>query len=63
MKARVELTEDEIMEAIVDHIEFKLGIELPAKDVRVLVKSSQNYKAEWEVAKIKCEFDAKPETN
>jgi hypothetical protein len=58
VKAKIELTEAEIMAAIQSYIASHTGIELSAKDINIEVKSKQNYRSEWEQAAIRCNFDA-----
>ncbi len=51
MHLRIELTEAELRELVCEHLRAKLGsIELDERDVRIEVKSKQNWKSEWEEA-------------
>jgi hypothetical protein len=59
MQAKVSITEAEILQAIKAYIESQTGISVPANEIRIEVKSAQNYKSEWEKAHIRCEFEAK----
>lgn len=52
------LSQDEIYAAISDYIHKTTGVSVYPKDVRIQVKSKQNYRAEWEEAKIKAEFSS-----
>lgn len=61
MKAKLELTEDDIRNAIGNYISSCLGLNIASKDIVIEVKSRQNYKSEWEQAAIRCSFEAKPE--
>ena len=61
MKAKIELTEDDIRCAISNHISSALGLQINPTDVAIEVKSKQNYKSEWEQASIRCSFEAKPQ--
>lgn len=58
MKVRVEMSEKEIRNAVVEALTHNLGRGVDAKDVVILVKSKQNYKSEWEVATFKAEFES-----
>jgi actin-like ATPase involved in cell morphogenesis len=60
MRAKISLTEDDIHAAIAAHISSQLGIDISTKDIKVEVKSKQNYRSEWEVAAIRAEFEAPP---
>lgn len=56
------MTEDDIRRAISAHISSQIGLDISCADIRIEVKSKQNYKAEWELAAIRAEFEAKPGT-
>jgi hypothetical protein len=62
MKAKLELTEDDIRSAISNYISSVLGLNINPTDILIEVKSKQNYKSEWEQAAIRCNFEAKPES-
>lgn len=50
---RVEISEQDLKELIVEAIKTRLGsagYELTPQQVQIEVKSKQNYKSEWEVA-------------
>lgn len=49
----VELTEKEIKDVLISHINNKLGdFAIAPNDIKILVKSKQNYKSEWEEAGV-----------
>ena len=49
MKIEIEYTEKELKELILKDISKKLGtIGFDEKSVKIMVKSKQNYRAEWE---------------
>lgn len=49
----IEIGAKEIREVLADHVNRKLGsMALAPEDIELLVKSKQNYKAEWEVAGV-----------
>lgn len=50
------LSQDEIYTAVSEYIQKTTGVAVYPKDVRIQVKSKQNYRAEWEEAQIKAEF-------
>jgi hypothetical protein len=52
------LSETEIREAIRDYIAKSTGVSIFPADVRIQVKSKQNYKSEWEEAAFRAEFAA-----
>lgn len=57
MIIKVELTEPEIMNAIREYISRLTNVEIESGDLRVEVKSKQNYKSEWEHAAIRVNCD------
>lgn len=59
MLVKISLTEDEIRQAISRYIQDKTSVFVEHTDVKIQVKSEQNYKAEWENARIRCDFEAK----
>lgn len=53
MKAHFELTEKELKEIVLAHIQKQLGeLQIDSKDIHFLVKSKQNYRSEWEEAGV-----------
>ena len=53
MKLQVDLTKNELHAALVRYIEAELGIDIADCDLRIEVKSKQNYKSEWEEAEYR----------
>ena len=51
-------TEDDLRRLVVEDIARKTGIDIKTVDVKILVKSKQNYKSEWESAAFKAEIDS-----
>ena len=52
---RVELSEKDLQELVWDHLRSMLGddVVFSASDVKIEVKSKQNYKSEWELANFR----------
>lgn len=51
MKIEIELTEKELRDLIYIEFEKRLGeLDLQPTDIKIEVKSTQNYKSEWENA-------------
>jgi hypothetical protein len=59
MQISCQLSAEDIRQAIADYVESTYGVHVSPNDVRVLVKSQQNYKSEWEVAHFKADFISK----
>lgn len=58
MKINIEIDEDKMKELILGYIEAMLGdLPLDKKDVKIEVKSKQNYKSEWEVANFRVRYE------
>lgn len=57
MKIKIEIAEKELRELIVAEFERKTDQIIENEKVRILVKSKQNYKSEWEVAAFKATYD------
>ena len=51
-------TEDDLRRLVVEDIARKTGMDIKTVDVKILVKSKQNYKSEWESAAFKAEVDS-----
>ena len=58
MKIRIELNGEAVRQLIYTHLQEKLG-DLPFADtdVRIEVKSKQNYKSEWERADFRAIYE------
>jgi hypothetical protein len=50
MRFQIDLTKDELHAALVKYIEAELGVSINDYELRIEVKSKQNYKSEWEEA-------------
>lgn len=54
MNINIEISEEEVKQLVYDKLEKMLGdVPFDKKDVQILTKSKQNYKAEWETAAFK----------
>lgn len=49
---QIKLTKKELQIILANHFNDKLTLQIQPDDVKFLVKSKQNYKAEWENADI-----------
>jgi hypothetical protein len=58
MNVKVALSQDEIKTAIANYVQSRTGVAIDASSVSVQVKSTQNYRAEWENAAFRAEFEA-----
>lgn len=57
MNILIEINEEELKKLITNEIACRLGdIAFDPKDVRIEVKSAQNYKSEWEKAKFRAQL-------
>lgn len=55
---RIEITEDTLKSLVTGYLQNKLGdVSFDPSDVKIEVKSAQNYKAEWEKAAYRAVFD------
>ncbi len=54
----IEIDEKKVKELVVDYLQSICGdgISIAAEDVKIQVKSKQNYKSEWETANFKAIF-------
>lgn len=59
MQITIEITEQDLKNLIKDHIENTIRGDVNINDVKILVKSKQNFKSEWEVASFKAIYDAR----
>lgn len=57
MIIKVALTQPEIMQAIAEYISRKTNVDVAPSELRVEVKSTQNYRSEWENAAIRVNCD------
>jgi hypothetical protein len=58
MRIRIEIDEKQLRELVTAHLRDQLGELAPkADEVRIEVKSKQNYKAEWEVASFRAVYE------
>lgn len=53
MNIYIELDEAQVRRLVTDYISKQLGYEVEEKKVNIQVKSSQNWKSEWETAKFR----------
>lgn len=54
MKIDIEISEETLKVLVIQYIQKQLGeVEFTKDDVKILVKSKQNYKSEWEQAAYK----------
>ena len=58
MKIRVELNEKELRELIINYLEENIGTTFDEKKINIEVKSSQNYKSEWEQASFRAIYES-----
>lgn len=58
MRIQIELTEKEVRELVLAHIREQFAAEeITPEDVKIEVKSTQNYRAEWEPAAFRARVD------
>jgi len=53
MKINIEFDEDELTRLIINKLEDILNVTLTPEDIKIEVKSTQNYRSEWEKAKFR----------
>ena len=56
-RVNIEIDEATLKGLICDHLSKILGSEVVEKDVKIQVKSKQNYRAEWETAQFRAWVD------
>lgn len=56
-RVKVEIDEQALRRLVVRHLSEHTGLELADKDVRIEVKSRQNYRSEWEQASFRAVVD------
>lgn len=58
MKIRIEIDEATLTRLVVDHLTAQLGDLTPdEKQIRIEVKSKQNWKSEWETAAFRAVYE------
>ena len=57
MTIKIEITEDDLKKLVIEHVEDKINHTMDKSKMKILVKSKQNYKSEWEVASYKLEYE------
>lgn len=58
MKISLELNDQELRSIVRRHFEGKLGeIELEDSDIKIEVKSKQNYRSEWEIVEFRARVE------
>ena len=53
LTVNIEITEEKLCELIYEYLTDTTGLSFKAEDVKILVKSKQNYRSEWEPANFK----------
>lgn len=53
MNIQLQITEDDLKRLVKEHLSNVLNVTLAESDIRIEVKTTQNYKAEWEVGKFR----------
>ena len=56
MKIEILLTEEDLKELVKDKIESMIDKDINSYDIKIEVKSKQNYKAEWESAAFRATY-------
>lgn len=61
MKLVIEIDKATLTDLVLEHISKTVNVDIKPNDIAILVKSRQNYKAEWEHADFKavCDIDTK----
>ncbi len=57
MNITIQIKEEEMKEILVSHLLEKFTNGLKVEDIKIYVKSKQNYKSEWEEASFKAEYN------
>lgn len=62
MKVDLELTHDEVLQAVLEYVRSRSGVSVTMEEIKLEVKSNQNYRSEWEEAKtrVKCKVGVGP---
>ena len=58
MKIRIELTEKDLIKLVIQDLEATLSETFDEKNLKIEVKSSQNYKSEWEQAVFRAVYES-----
>lgn len=53
MTINIQLTERDLIRLVLADLSNKTGFDLTANDIKIEVKSKQNYKSEWETAEFR----------
>lgn len=63
MQAHLELTKEEILQALAEYVERTTGVSIVAFNLTVETKSKQNYRSEWEQVEIRvnCQVNVRKE--
>lgn len=57
LNIKIELDERNLRELIVEFLKLKFNHDIKVEKVQILVKSKENYKAEWERAAFKAIYE------
>lgn len=58
MRLSVEIDEAELKRLVLNHVQEKLGdVEVGAQDIKIEVKSKQNFRSEWEEASFRARVE------
>lgn len=56
-RIKVEITERDLKELVVKHLREVIGDHFESSQVKIEVKSKQNYRSEWEVADFRAIYE------
>lgn len=57
MKVKIELTKADVQKIIQEKLSQILNVDIDHLRIRIKTKSTQNYKAEWEEAEFRVEYE------
>jgi hypothetical protein len=57
MKIRIELSEKDLKNLVLQHIQNKIDINVKVENIHIEVKSNQSYKSEWEEASFRATYE------
>jgi len=57
MKLKIEMTEQDLKNQVAKWFETNTDLDIAPQDIKIMVKSKQNYKSEWEVSDFKATVD------